>query len=79
MPLLKPPLASIRRFTLWGLPPGDSCRERADVVVTADYRLRLTKASLLNGGNGRAEQRLKVSVPLTRLHLVHADANGVAG
>ena len=26
----------------------------------------------------RAEQRLKVSVPLTRLHLVHVDANGVA-
>ena len=48
--------------------------------VTADYRLSEVgrKASLLNGGNGRAEQRVKVSVPLTRLHLVHVDANGVA-
>ena len=26
------------------------------------------KASLLSGGNGRAEQRVKVAVPLTRLH-----------
>ena len=48
--------------------------------VSADYRLSETgrKASLLNGGNGRAEQRVKVAVPLTRLHLVHVDANGVA-
>ena len=48
--------------------------------VTADYRLSEVgrKASLLNGGNGRAEQRVKVSVPLTRLHLVHVDANGIA-
>ena len=43
--------------------------------VTADYRLSEVgrKASLLNGGNGRAEQRVKVAVPLTRLHLVHVD------
>ena len=43
--------------------------------VTADYRLSEIgrKASLLNGGNGRAEQRVKVAVPLTRLHLVHVD------
>lgn len=48
--------------------------------VTADFRLSEAgrKASLLNGGNGRAEQRVKVSVPLPRLHLVHVDANGVA-
>jgi hypothetical protein len=48
--------------------------------VTADYRLSEVgrKASLLNGGNGRAEQRVKVAVPLTRLHLVHVDANGIA-
>lgn len=48
--------------------------------VTVDYRLSETgrKASLLNGGNGRAEQRVKVAVPLTRLHLVHVDANGIA-
>lgn len=48
--------------------------------VTADYRLSEVgrKASLLNGGNGRAEQHVKIAVPLTRLHLVHVDGNGVA-
>jgi hypothetical protein len=48
--------------------------------VTADYRLSEAgrKASLLGGGNGRAEQRVKIAVPLTRLHLVHVDNNGVA-
>src|SRR3712207_567342 len=48
--------------------------------VTADYRLSEAgrKVSLLNGGNGHAEQRVKVAVPLTRLHLVHVDNNGVA-
>jgi hypothetical protein len=48
--------------------------------VTADYRLSEAgrKASLLSGGNGRAEQRVKIAVPLTRLHLVHVDNNGLA-
>ena len=48
--------------------------------VTADFRLSEAgrKASLLNGGNGRAEQRVKLAVPLPRLHLVHVDGNGVA-
>ena len=48
--------------------------------VTADYRLSEAgrKASLLSGGNGHAEQRLRIAVPLTRLHLVHVDNNGVA-
>ncbi len=48
--------------------------------VTADYRLSEAgrKASLLSGGNGHAEQRVKVAVPLTRLHLVHVDNHGVA-
>src|SRR4051794_21011462 len=50
------------------------------LTVTADYRLSEVgrKASLLNGGNGRAEQHVKIAVPLTRLHLVHVDGNGVA-
>src|SRR5215203_2315230 len=48
--------------------------------VTADYRLSEAgrKASLLSGGNGHAEQRVKIAVPLTRLHLVYVDNNGVA-
>jgi hypothetical protein len=36
------------------------------------------KASLLNGGNGRAVQQLTVEVPANRLHLVTVDAEGLA-
>ena len=48
--------------------------------VLAEYRLSEAgrKASLLTGGDGRTEQRLKIAVPVTRLHLVHVDGNGVA-
>jgi hypothetical protein len=58
-------------------PPIDVARS---LSVTADYRLSEAgrKASLLAGGDGRAEQRLKIPVPVTRLHLVHVDGNGVA-
>ena len=58
-------------------PPMDASRT---LSVTADYRLSEAgrKASLLAGGDGRAEQRLKIAVPTTRLHLVHVDGNGVA-
>ena len=59
----------IRRCTLILRPPS---RRRATLTVTADYRLSEAgrKASLLNGGNGRAEQRLKLAVPR------HATASG---
>jgi hypothetical protein len=48
--------------------------------VTAAYRLSEAgrKASLLNGGDGRAEQRITIAVPITRLHFVHVDGNGAA-
>src|SRR5262245_11313719 len=48
--------------------------------VLAEYRLSEAgrKASLLTGGDGRSEQRLKVAVAVTRLHLVHVDGHGVA-
>lgn len=48
--------------------------------VTATYLLSEEgrKASLLNGGNGRAVQELTLQVPANRLHLVGVDANGVA-
>ena len=36
------------------------------------------KASLLTGGDGRAQQQLMVEVPTTRLHLVTVDADGTA-
>lgn len=46
----------------------------------AEFQLSETgrKASLLMGGNGREVQRLRVDVPVTRLHLVHVDNAGVA-
>src|SRR3990170_694475 len=60
--------------------PAIAVESARTLSVTADYRLSEAgrKASLLSGGNGHAEQRLKVAVPLTRLHLVHVDNNGVA-
>lgn len=50
------------------------------LTVTVTYLLSETgrKASLLAGGNGRKLQRLSVSVPATRLHLVSVDPQGVA-
>ena len=64
-----------------GIPsPSIPVESARTLSVTADYRLSEAgrKASLLNGGNGHAEQRVRVAVPLTRLHLVHVDNNGVA-
>src|SRR5688500_4540539 len=48
--------------------------------VTATYLLSEAgrKASLLPGGDGRALQQLTIQVPVTRLHLVSVDVNGVA-
>src|SRR5688572_15190271 len=62
------------------LSPAVAVESARTLSVTADYRLSEAgrKASLLTGGNGHAEQRVKVAVPLTRLHLVHVDNNGVA-
>src|SRR5688500_15245870 len=59
--------------------PATSVESARTLSVTADYRLSEAgrKASLLSGGNGHAEQRLKIAVPLTRIHLVHVDNNGV--
>ena len=36
------------------------------------------KASLLSGGDGRAEQQMTLVIPAERLHLVNVDAKGVA-
>jgi len=50
------------------------------LTVTAVYHLTDAgrKASLLIGGDGRAVQRVEVSVPSNRLHLVTVNAKGVA-
>ena len=63
-------------------PVADSPRVDASrtLAVTATYVLSEEgrKASLLGGGDGRAEQEMVVQVPDNRLHLVTVDANGVA-
>jgi hypothetical protein len=48
--------------------------------VRAEYRLSEVgrKASLLNGGNGQARQRVTLTLPATRLHLVQVAKDGVA-
>lgn len=48
--------------------------------VVAEFVLSETgrKASLLAGGDGRARQRITVSVPVARLHLVAVSVEGVA-
>lgn len=50
------------------------------LTVTADYHLSEAgrKASLLAGGDGRTEQRVTLTLPVTRLHLVHVDGSGRA-
>ena len=60
-------------------PPASPDSARA-LAVTVTYRLSQDgrKASLLNGGDGRAVQQLSVQVPTSRLHLVSVDDEGVA-
>jgi hypothetical protein len=55
--------------------------EARTLRVTAIYTLSESgrKASLLAGGNGRAEQTIDLDVPGNRLHLVAVDADGHAG
>src|SRR3954466_9765335 len=50
------------------------------LTVTATYLLSEDgrKASLLEGGDGKAVQQLSLQVPANRLHLVSVDAHGVA-
>jgi hypothetical protein len=54
-------------------------RDRA-LSVTASYLLSEDgrKASLLAGGDGRAVQQMTFPVPVSRLHLVAVDGNGIA-
>ncbi len=50
------------------------------LTVHAEYRLTETgrKASLLSGGNGQARQRVALTLPATRLHLVQVAKDGTA-
>src|SRR3954451_14477102 len=50
------------------------------LIVTATYLLSEEgrKASLLDGGDGKAVQQLSLQVPANRVHLVTVDAHGDA-
>lgn len=57
-----------------------SARRPQTLTATATYRLseQGRKASLLAGGNGRGVQEVPVTVPVSRMHLVSVDAEGLA-
>jgi hypothetical protein len=61
------------------LTPGTPATTKT-LTVTATYLLSEEgrKASLLDGGDGKAVQQLSLQVPANRLHLVSVDARGVA-
>jgi hypothetical protein len=57
-------VAWIHRSMLWALLPHDDFTTRTLLVTAATGSLR-RKASLLNGGDGRADQRITLAVPVT--------------
>jgi hypothetical protein len=61
-------------------PPAGAPPATKLLTVTATYLLSEDgrKASLLDGGDGKAVQQLSLQVPANRLHLVSVDAHGVA-
>lgn len=73
-------LPTVRRLEspLHAVSPGSDAQRT--LKVWAEYRLSEAgrKASLLNGGNGRTRQKVTLTLPATRLHLVRVDATGVA-
>lgn len=74
--------SAFRRAELVTEVPAPGLAETPRVLtVTATYHLSEEgrKASLLVGGDGRAQQQITLQVPTTRLHLVTVDANGHAG
>jgi len=62
------------------LPGAAAGGEPRTLRVTATYTLPESgrKASLLAGGNGRADQTIDLDIPGNRLHLVTVDADGHA-
>ena len=61
-------------------PPATTPATTKALTVTATYLLSEEgrKASLLDGGDGKAVQQLSLQVPANRLHLVSVDVQGVA-
>jgi hypothetical protein len=73
--------ATLRGPALVTHAPGSAVPESPRALtVTATYLLSEDgrKASLLDGGDGRAVQQLSIQVPTSRLHLVSVDNEGVA-
>jgi hypothetical protein len=73
--------ATLRGPALVTPAPGSAVAESPRALtVTATYLLSEDgrKASLLAGGDGRAVQQLSIQVPMSRLHLVSVDNEGVA-
>jgi hypothetical protein len=67
--------SDVRPETTGGPPDtGRTLAAKATYILSETGR----KASLLNGGDGRARQQVTIEVPRHRLHLVHVDAQGVA-
>lgn len=69
-----------RSQTIAHVMPAASTDAVQTLTVTADFHLSEAgrKASLLTGGDGRTEQRVTLTLPVTRLHLVHVDSSGRA-
>jgi len=69
-----------RQDVLTTVMPPLSTETAKTLAVTATYLLSEEgrKASLLEGGDGRALQEIRVDVPTSRLHLVTVDLEGVA-
>ena len=72
------PTARRTESALHAVPPGAELPRT--LKVRAEYRLSEAgrKASLLSGGNGQARQRVTLTLPATRLHLVQVAKDGVA-
>src|SRR5215510_579752 len=77
MPMDTVTVISERRLEAVPSAPASSAKT---LTVTATYLLSEEgrKASLLDGGDGKAVQQLSLEVPANRLHLVSVDAQGLA-
>lgn len=73
-------VTAISERKLEAVPTSSAAAATKTLTVTATYHLSEEgrKASLLDGGDGKAVQQLSLQVPANRLHLVSVDANGVA-
>ena len=73
-------VTAISERRLEAVPASGAPANTKALTVTATYLLSEEgrKVSLLDGGDGKAVQKLALQVPANRLHLVSVDAQGVA-